>query len=146
MRDWIDRLFGLVDRLEAELQPFRALLSPADHTALDAVVQDLRNGLSDSNRERDAAIERFDFISDMPYEIASMRGNLMADPPYVREAVEALDDLEQRIARLLGPQRGETPALGYIAAIEPLVSGASAPKLFPWYAPTGGPSLLGPVE
>lgn len=146
MRDWIDRLFGLVDRLESELQPLRALLSPADRAALDAVVQDIRDGLSDNNRERDMAIERFDFIADLPYEISSMRGNLMADPPYVGEVVEALDDLEQRVARLLGPQRGETPALGYIAAIEPVVPAAPTPKLFPWYAPTGGPSLLGPVE
>ena len=146
MRDWIDRLFGLVDRLESELQPLRTLLSPADRAALDAVVQDIRNGLGDNNRERDMAIERFDFISDMSYEIASMRGNLTADPPYVGEAVDALNDLEQRIARLLGPQRGETPALGYIAAIEPLISAAPAPKLVPWYAPTGGLPLLGPVE
>lgn len=146
MREWIDRLFGLVDRLETELQPLRAQLSPADRAALDAVVQDIRGALGDNNRERDMAIERFDFIAEMPYEISSMRGNLMADPPYVREAVEALDDLERTVARLLGPQRGETPALGYIAAIEPLISAAPAPKLFPWYAPAGVPPFLGPVE
>jgi len=146
MRDWIDRLFGLMDRLETELQPLRAQLSPVDCAALDAVVRDIRNGLGDSDQERELAIQRFDFISDLPYEIASMRGNLMADPPYVRDAVESLDDLERMVVRVLGPQREEAPTLGYIAAVEPVVSAASAPKLFPWYAPAGVPPFLGPVE